>query len=148
MAKYKTFTKEKWLYFAFSIVAYFLPFVIVTSCLLPMVETAKGLKVAMGLVIVLINAIPFLMGVFKSFFAHFPMFNILAVIFLFLAVFFTKDIFKSCADKLLWIEFAAAVGSVVSCIMWAKYRKYSHYQKTMKATIKSEAFELKEKAND
>lgn len=144
MSKYKTFTKEKWLYFAFSIITYFLPFIIVSACLLPIVKEATGLKIAMGLGIMLINAIPFLMGIFKAFFAHFPMFNMLAVVFLFLAAFFTLDVFKTCVDKLLWIELAAALGSVVSCVLWAKYRKYSHYQKTMKATIKSGAFVMKE----
>lgn len=72
MSKYKTFTKEKWLYFAFSIITYFLPFIIVSACLLPIVKEATGLKIAMGLGIMLINAIPFLMGIFKAFFAHFP----------------------------------------------------------------------------
>lgn len=146
MSKYKTFTKEKWLYFAFSTITYFLPFIIVSACLLPIVKEATGLKIAMGLGIVLINAIPFLMGIFKAFFAHFPMFNMLAVAFLFLAAFFTLDVFKTCVDKLLWIELAAALGSVVSCVLWAKYRKYSHYQKTMKATIKSGAFVMKEES--
>ena len=148
MSKYKTFTKEKWLYFAFSIITYFLPFIIVAACLLPIVKEASGLKIAMGLGIVLINAIPFLMGVFKTFFSHFPMLNVLALVFLFLAAFFTLDVFKSCVEKLLWIEFAAALGSIVSCILWAKHRKYSHYQKTMKATIKSGAFAMKEVVND
>lgn len=145
MAKYKTFNKEKRLYFVFAIIAYFAPFIIVTACLMPMVKAATGFKIAMGLGIVVINAIPFLMGLFKAFFVHFPMFNILALLFLFLAAFFALDIFKSCVDKLLWIELAAAVGSVISCVLWAKYRKYSHYSKTMKATVKSGAFEMKEK---
>ena len=65
MSKYKTFTKEKWLYFAFSIITYFLPFIIVSACLLPIVKEATGLKIAMGLGIMLINAIPFLMGIFS-----------------------------------------------------------------------------------
>ena len=81
---------------------------------------------------------------FRSFFAHFPMFNILAVVFLCLAAFFTLDVFRGCVDKLLWIELAAAVGSIASCILWGKYRKYSHYQKTMKATVGSGAFVMKE----
>ena len=144
MKNYKSYTKEKWLYLVFSVTAYFLPFIIVTACLLPMVNVAGGFKAAMGLGIVLINAIPFLMGVFKAFFAHFPMFNILAVVFLCLAAFFTLDVFRGCVDKLLWIELAAAVGSIASCILWGKYRKYSHYQKTMKATVGSGAFVMKE----
>lgn len=148
MAKYRTYTKEKWLYFAFSIVAYFLPFVIVTACLLPLIDTSGGFKMAMGLGIVLINAVPFLMGIFRSFFAHFPMLNMLAIIFLVLAAFFTLDIFQACVDKLLWIELAAGLGSAISCVLWAKHRKYSEYQKTMKATVKSGAFVVKEGTGD
>lgn len=148
MSKYNTFTKEKWLYFLFSILAYFLPFIIVSACLLPMVQVAKGFKVAMGLGIVFINAIPFLMGVFRAFFAHFPMVNILALAFLFLATFFALDVFKSCVDKLLWIESAAAIGSIVSCVLWSKYRKYSKWHESVKATVRSGAFKMTEDNND
>lgn len=148
MAKYKTFRKEKWLYFALAIIVYFLPFTVVTACLLPMVKAARGLKIAIGLGVTFINAIPFLMGVFKAFFAHFPMLNVLAVVFLMLAAFFTLDIFKSCVDKLLWIESAAAIGSVASCILWALHRKYARWCASVKATVKSGAFVLKEDNND
>lgn len=144
MANYKTYAQETWLYFTFSILAYFLPFIIVEACLLPIVKEASGLKIAIGLGIVLINAVPFLMGVFRAFFAHFPMFNMLAVVFLFLAVFFALDVFKSCVDKLLWIEFAAAAGSIVSCISWSKYRKYSKWRESVKANVRCGAFVLKE----
>lgn len=148
MSNYKTYIKEKWLYFAFSIVAYFLPFVIVTACLLPMVKAAEGFKIAIGLVIVVINAIPFLMGVFKAFFAHFPMFNLLSVVFLMLAAFFTFEVFANYMHIFCWIELAAALGSVISCILWGQHRKYADYNRTMKATIKSGAFKMKEKEND
>ncbi len=143
MADYKTYAKEKRLYFAFSVIAYFLPFITVTASLLPMVEAARGLKIAMGLGIAFVNAIPFLMGLFKAFFAHFPMLNILAIVFLCLAAFFTLDVFKKCVDNLLWIELAAATGSILSCVLWAKYRKYADYNRTMKATVKSGAFIMK-----
>ncbi len=144
MSNYKTFKKEKWLYFALSVVAYFLPFIIVSACLLPIVREAQGLKIALGLGIVFINAVPFVMGVLKSFFAHFPMLNVLSIVFLMLAAFFTLDTFKSYVDKFLWIELSAAIGSIVSCILWGKYLKYAEYSRTMKATIKSGAFALKE----
>lgn len=144
MAKYKTFRKEKWLFFLFSIIAYFLPFVVVTACLFPMLKAAKGLKIAMGLGIVFINAIPFLMGVFKAFFAHFPFLNVLAIVFLFLAVFFTADTFKSSVDKLLWIEGSAAVGSIASCILWGFHLKYKRWCESIKANVKSGAFVIKE----
>ena len=144
MSNYRTFTKEKWLYFALAVVAYFLPFVIVTACLLPFIKVSGGFKIAMGLGIVVINAIPFLMGIFKSFFAHFPMFNMLAVVFLILAAFFTLDVFQTYVDRFLWIEAAAAVGSIVSCILWAKYRKYAKWQQSVKANVASGAFKMNE----
>lgn len=148
MAKYKTFRKEKWLFFLFSIVAYFLPFAVVTACLFPMVKAAKGLKIAMGLGIVFINAIPFLMGIFRAFFAHFPFLNVLAIVFLLLAVFFTADVFKSCVDKLLWIESAAALGSIVSCILWSFHLKYKRWSESVKANVRSGAFVMKEEEQD
>lgn len=148
MSKYITYKKEKILYFIFAIAAYFLPFIIVTACLLPIVKVATGVKVAIGLGVLVINAIPFLMGVFKAFFAHFPMVNILAIVFIALAAFFMMDVFNACAEKLLWIELAAAIGSVVSCILWGQYRKYKGYNASMKATLKSGAFVMKENDND
>ncbi len=148
MSKYRTYRKEKILYFIFSIVAYFLPFIIVTACLLPVFKAATGVKVAIGLGVLVINAIPFLMGVFKAFFAHFPMVNNLAIVFLALAAFFMMDVFNACAEKLLWIELAAALGSVVSCILWGQYKKYSAYSKSVKANVKSGAFVMKENNND
>ncbi|MDE6597605.1 MAG: hypothetical protein K2K60_03090 [Clostridia bacterium] len=145
MSKYRTFTKEKWLYFILSVIAYFAPFIIVTACLLPFIKAADGFKIAMGLGIVFINAIPFLMGIFRAFFAHFPMFNMLALVFLILAAFFTLDVFRTYVDRFLWIETAAALGSIVSCVFWTKYRKYAKWQQSVKANVKSGAFEMKEK---
>lgn len=144
MSKYKTYKKEKWLYFALSIVAYFAPFVAVTAGLLPMLKAATGFKIAIGFGVAVINAIPFLIGVFKSLFAHFPMFNLLAVAFLALAAFFRMEVFERYTEIFLWIELAAALGSVISCILWGLYLKYADYNRTMKATVKSGAFKMRE----
>ena len=148
MKSYKTFFKQKWAYFALSILAYFVPFIVVTACLLPLTMAATGAKVGIGLIVVVINAIPFLMGAFRMFFAHFPMFNMLAVVFLALAAFFRLDFFQYYADIFLWIEFAAALGSLVSCFCWAKFKKYSHWRESVKANVKSGAFTMKEENND
>ena len=142
--KYKTFRKEKWLYFALSLAIYFVPFIVTTACLLPLVKAATGFKFAIGLAVVFINAIPFLTGVFKAFFAHFPMLNMIAIIYLFIAGFFALDVFMKSRETFLWIELAAAQGSVISCILWGQYLKYKDYNKTMKATVKSGAFVMKE----
>ena len=140
MSDYRTFVKEKWIFFFLAVVAYFAPFIAVTACFLPLVKAAQGFKIAVGLGIVLINAIPFLMGIFRALFAHFPMLNMFAIVFLALASFFMLDVFQRQAEIFLWIELAAACGSILSCIFWALHRKYSGYRNSLKATLKSGAF--------
>lgn len=137
---YKTYFRQKWLCFSLSIISYFLPFVVVTACMLPFVKAAEGVKIAIGLGIVLINAIPFLTGVFRAFFAHFPMLNIIAIIFLFIYGFFTLDAFIKSREAFCWIELAAALGSVASCVFWGLYLKYADYRRAVKATVGSGAF--------
>lgn len=144
MAKYKTYRKEKWLCFFLSIAAYFVPFVAVTAAFFPMIEAEPGFKVAIGFGIAAVNAIPFLTGVFRSFFAHFPMFNMLAVVFLLLAAFFTFDLFQYYVEIFLWIETAAAAGSVAACILWHYYRKFGGWHESIRATVRSGAFAMKE----
>lgn len=142
---YKTYTKEKWIYFALSIICYFVPFIVVTACLFPFMKKADaGYKVALGLLLVIVNSVPFLMGVFKAFFAHFPMFNAFAIGFCILGTLFSFEIFSDYIDKFLWIEFAAALGSVASCVFWALHRKYARWSESIKANVKSGAFTIKE----
>ena len=143
MKSYKTFFGVKWISFALSIICYFLPFIIVTACLLPLTEASNGTKWGIGLVLVVINAIPFLMGVFRSLFAHFPMLNILSFVFLALAAFFMLDYFRYYAEIFLWIELAAALGSLASCVFWAMFKKYSHWRESVKANVRSGAFAMK-----
>lgn len=144
MKSYKTFFKQKWVFFALSIIFYFVPFIVVTACLLPLTEATQGVKWAIGLGVVFINAIPFLMGVFRSIFAHFPMLNILAFVFLALSAFFMLDYFQYYAEIFLWIELAAGIGSIASCICWAQFRKYTTWRESVKANVKSGAFTVKE----
>lgn len=148
MSGYKTYKKQKIIYFVLSLAAYFLPFTITAACLLPFIKAASGLKAALGLGIVAVNAVPFLTGVFKAFFAHFPMLNVIAVAWLFVAGFFYFDVFMKCREIFCWIELAAAIGSIASCLLWVKYLKYRDYNKTMKAAIGSGAFELKGAKDD
>ena len=144
MAKtYKTYFKEKWLYFALSVVFYFAPFIVTTACLLPVVKAATGVKAAIGLGIIIINSIPFLMGVFRAFFAHFPMLNMVAVVFMCIYGFFALDAFMKSREVFCWIELAAALGSIVSCVFWGLHLKYADYRRSVKATVGSGAFVLK-----
>ena len=145
---YKSYKKEKWVYFALSIVAYILPFIIATASFFPMMKAVPaGLKAAIGIGIVFINAIPFLMGIFRSFFAHFPMLNILSIVFIVLAAFFCIDAFQNYVHMFCWIEGAAALGSVVSCVLWAKHCKYARWNESIKANVRSGAFVMQESDN-
>ncbi len=146
MSDVKTYKKEKYIYFALSVVFYFLPFTVTAACLLPFVKAAEGFKIALGLGVVIINAIPFLVGVFRWFFSHFPMLNFVSLLFLALEAFFRMEVFRTYADTFLWIELAAGAGSIASCILWAKYLKYASYNKTMKAALGSGAFVTKEES--
>ena len=148
MVKYKTFTKEKWMYFAFSIVAYFLPFTIVTAVFLPIMKAAKELKFAIGMAVIFINALPFLQGLLELLFSHYPMINTFALIYICISAFFSLDIFQTYRYYFNWIELTAVIGSLVSTVLWAKYHKYLHYQKSVKANVKCGAFALKGEAND
>ena len=145
MANYKSFVKEKWLYFIFSIAFYFLPFIITTACLMPLMKKSdEGLKIAVGCAVIFINALPFLQGLLEHFFSHFPMINTFAFIYVCISAFFTLDIFQSYLGYFNWIEFSAFIGSVISCFLWGKYRKYSKWHESVKANVRSGAFTMKE----
>ena len=135
MSKVKTigtYRKAKWVCFAASVLSYFLPFIIVTACLLPLTRQTSGTAFAVGMAIVALNALPFIGGVFHSVLAHFPMVNVLSVVFLMLYVFFTIKLFQDYVSVFCWIEFSAAVGSVVSCVLWHFYRKNARRLETAK----------------
>lgn len=108
-----------------------------------MYKADAGYKTALGILIVIINALPFLFGVFKSFLAHFPMLNVFAIGFCVLGAVFAFNIFAEYIDKFLWIEFAAALGSIISCFFWGLHRKYARYAQSVKATVLSGAFQPK-----
>ena len=144
MKKYKTFFKQKWVCFALSIVFYFVPVIVVTACLLPLTEASTGTKWAIGMGVLVIHAIPFFAGVIFSFLSHYPMFNIFPFLFLALQGFFTLDYFQYYAQIFKWIELAAAISSIASCICWGLFRKYSVWRESIKANVRSGAFNLKE----
>ena len=141
---YKTYKKEKWIYLLLSIIVYFLPFIVVSSIFFPIITASKGFKFALGFGILVINTISLLIGFYMSFFAHFPMLNRVAVIFMLLGTFFTMEIFQYYVEVFYWIEGAATVGSILSCVFWAKFKKYSDWHQSIKANIKSGAFVMKE----
>lgn len=136
MAKYKTYRKQRYLFFWLSIVVYFLPYIIVTASLLPFVKTDEGVKWGIGLAVCALNAVPFVSGVFKGFRAHFPFVNLMAIIFLFLAAFFLSEVFQNYVYTFLWIELAAVIGSGAACVLWHYHRKYKGINETYRANKK------------
>lgn len=121
----KAYRRAKWLCFACSILFYFLPFIIVTLCMIPTVKTDKGTRCAMAISIIVLNALPFIGGLIRHITAHFPMINFLSILFLLLYSFFTMKIFQNYVYKFCWIELSAAVGSILACVFWNKYKKNS-----------------------
>ena len=53
-------------------------------------------------------------------------------------------LFRYYVEIFLWIETAAAVGSVAACILWHYYRKFGGWHESIKANVKSGAFVMKE----
>ena len=134
---YKTYKKQRYLFFWFSIAVYFLPYIITTACLLPFVETNVGSKAGIGLAVAALNALPFLAGIFKGFRAHFPFVNLLAFVFVLLAMFFLSDVFQNYVYTFLWIELAAVLGSIAACVLWHFHRKYKRKAQTVGDIAKS-----------
>lgn len=149
MPKYKSFKKEKWLFFALSIIVYFVPFIIVTACLFPFMKKADaGYRWALGIVMVILNAVPFLMGIFRAVLSHFPMLNTVALVFCVLGMLFNFEIFAEYMDKFLWIELTAAVCSIASCVFWGLHKKYARYSESIKAAKKSGMFVTSEEGDN
>lgn len=137
MSNYKTYKKQRFLFFWLSIAVYFLPYIIVTACLLPLVKTDVGAKAGIGLAVIALNALPFLAGIFKGFRAHFPFVNLIAFVFVLLAAFFLSELFKNYVYTFLWIELAALLGSIAACVLWHFHRKYKRKAQTVGDVLKS-----------
>lgn len=148
MAKYKTYKKERYLFFWLSILAYFVPYVVVTACLLPMMKTATGMKWGIGMGVVFLNALPFVFGIFRKFRNGFPFFSFVPFLYLGLNGFFAMQVFQRYRAIFNWIELAFAVGLLVSCVFWYLHRKYKRKAQTVHDVLKSgllDSLDLKEK---
>ena len=55
---YKTYKKQRFLFFWLAIVVYFLPYVIATACLLPLMKAGQGQKWAIGIGVIALNTLP------------------------------------------------------------------------------------------
>ena len=133
----KTYRKEKYIYFWLSFAAYFLPYVVATSCLLPLMEVSTGMKWSIGLAVILVNSLPFVGGVFRVLFSHTPFINMPAILFLFLAMFFTAPIFANYVYTFLVIESCAAVGGILATVFWFLHSTYKTKADTVHTVLKS-----------
>lgn len=134
---YKSYQKERYLFFWLSIVVYFLPYLIATAATLPTMRATQGAKWGIGLAVMALNAIPFLTGIFKGFRARFPFVNLIAFVFVILAAFFLSDLFHKYVYTFLTIESVALAGSIGACVLWHFHRKYKRKAQTVSDVVKS-----------
>ena len=134
---YKTYKKQRYLFFWLTLIVYFVPYIVATACLLPFMKAAEGTKWAIGMTVVFLNALPFVVGILRKIFAHVPFINGLAIVFVALAMCFTLDIFHSYVYTFMTIESVALAGSLLACVFWHFHRKYKRQAQTVKTVIKS-----------
>lgn len=137
MKPYKTYKKQRYLFFWLSIIVYFVPYIVATACLLPLVRTGTGQRWAIGLAVVVMNALPFLAGIFRAFRAHFPFFNLPAFLFMCVAGFLSLEIFRNYVHIFEIIETVAAIGGIIACVLWHYHRKYARKAQTVKDVAES-----------
>lgn len=135
MSVLKGYRVKRFVFFWTSIAAYFLPFIIVTASLLPLMKAGTGQKFAIGMAVLLVNALPFIGGIFRGILAHFPFINVLSVAFIALAFFFTAEVFQNYVYTFFFIELSAALGSVVACVLWSAHLKYKRKSEQGKTFI-------------
>lgn len=133
----KTYRKEKYIFFWAAFACYFLPFVVATACLLPFMEVATGMKWSIGLTVVLVNALPFVGGIFRVLFSHTPFINMPAILFVLLATFFTAPMFADYVSTFCVIEGCAAIGGILATVFWFLHTKYKTKFETVHTVLKS-----------
>lgn len=134
---YKTYKKQRYLFFWAALLVYFVPYISVTAALLPFMKINEGARVGIGIVVVAINVMPFVGGIMKGFRAHFPFFNTTAFLFVMLSSFFTLDAFSNYVYTFTTIECTAFIGCILSCLFWGLYLKYKRKAQTVSTVIKS-----------
>ncbi len=138
MAKsYRTYKKERYIFFWLTIITYFVPVIAVTAALLPFVTVSNGAKLGIGCVVVLLHLIVFLCGFLLKFFAHFPFFNGYAVVITALSYFFTLEVFADYVYTFRWIGLAMTLSSIAACVLWVFHNQYKRKSQTVNDVIKS-----------
>lgn len=149
MSALKYYKKRKYLFFALTFIAYFAPLIVSVSCFFPFMRyKSEGVKITCGLVLVIANTLPFLTGILKHFFAHYPFLNVVAIAFCFLAFIFNSNALKNYTYSLIIIEICSTAGSIIACIFWSRYLSYAGQVKIEKTNKKSEKIEKREEARN
>ena len=137
MKDHKKYNWQRYLFFWATIAAYFVPYIAACASLLPFLVVRPAMKWGIGLAVALINALPFVGGLFHKLLAHIPFVNWLSIIFLSLAAFFTMQIFCDYVHTFLTIEAFAAAGSVLACLFWYFHKKYKRKAQTVRDVVQS-----------
>lgn len=137
MANYKTYKKEKWIYFFASIFAFLAPMIVAIASFFPFFDYNVPSKVAFGGVLVLLHTSVFAAGVWGSIRAHYPMLSPLPFVVIILYTLFQIDFFQKYVNALVIIEGIIACGMIASAVFWGKYRKYSTKATSMDAVVGS-----------
>ena len=145
---YKTYQWQRYLFFWLTIAAYFVPTIVATAVLLPFVKAQEGTKWGMGIAVVLLNAMPFIGGIFRKLLAHVPFVNWLAIVFLSLAAFFTLDLFRDYVATFCTIETISFAFSIAACVLWYFHGVYKRRSQTVSTVLKSGLLTVKEGSYD
>ena len=137
MSDFKTYKKQKRVYFCFAIMAYLIPLIVAISCFFPFFDYNIGYKVAFGFVIALVHMTVFGAGLWHSVRAHYPMLSPLPFLIIMMYTLCAFDFFQKFVHALIVIEIIAAAGMILSAVFWTKYRKYKRFADSVKAVVSS-----------
>lgn len=149
MPKFNPFREKKWVLFILSVFIYFVPFIVVTACLFPMMKKADvGYRLALGIVLVLMRVVPFILRSLHSLVAHCPMLDLTSIVLFFVAISFRFGIFADYQDKFLIILGVSALSSIVSSVLWFLFKKYNKSTGEYKTMRDSGMFVMKDEEDN
>ena len=139
MAKknYRTYKKERYIFFWMTIIVYFVPVIAVTASLLPMVVASQGTKWGVGCTVMLLYSLVFVRGFLYKLLVHFPFFNGWAAAGILISSFFTLDFLSKYRFTFMWIMGTMFVSGFAACVLWIFHNKYKRAAQTVKTVVKS-----------
>lgn len=121
----KSYRTRKWAYLFASIFLYFFPVILTTFIVLPPTVTEgtkMGMTLAVGLLVIAVNALPFVSGILQHLFSHVPMINTVAIIYAGVYSFLSLKFTASYGEKLFIISIVAVVASIISTVFFELFR--------------------------